>query len=118
MPRPCSTCRHENRRAIELELLSGTPRHRVARKFGLSEPAVRRHFRLHLPALLAHADEATRRELAMEVAAAARQALSDVRWVAERARDQRRGRAMLQAWRVHVPLLDVLSRLRGVPAPR
>lgn len=56
--RVCSSCTHPEREAVDAALVAGTPNRRIAAQFGLSEAAVRRHGAEHLPAALAHAQEA------------------------------------------------------------
>src|SRR5712691_560156 len=105
MPRPCRTCRHPELDAINAELVSGTPRLTVARRFGLSETAVRRHFHLHLPDSLRLEHEAERLEGARELRATLRAAVSELGKHFTSARDRRRTRAMLRAARQLYPLV-------------
>ena len=58
MPQTCSICTHPERDAIDAELLSGTANRRIATQYSLSEAAVRRHRKSHLPAELIQAQEA------------------------------------------------------------
>ena len=58
MPQTCSICLHSERDAIDAELLSGTANRRIATQYSLSEAAVRRHRKSHLPAELIQAQEA------------------------------------------------------------
>lgn len=60
MPRACSICAHEERDAIEDAFIDGTPKRRIATRYGVGEKAVRHHIREHLPALLALARDAER----------------------------------------------------------
>jgi len=48
------------RDAIEDAFIAGTPKRRIATRFGIGEKAVRHHIREHLPALLALARDAER----------------------------------------------------------
>jgi len=113
MPRPCITCGHSELRAINAALVSGTPRVTVARRFGLSEPAVRRHFHLHLPESLRLASEAERFEVARELRATLRLAVSELGKQFTSARDRRRTRAMLRAARRLYPLARLQAELLG-----
>lgn len=113
MPRPCLTCRHPDSRAINVDLASGVPRLTVARRYGLSEPAVRRHFYEHLPMELVFDDEEARLRAARELTDLLRLTVAEVRHRAERARDLHRGRAFLRAMRVLRPLLDIQARAIG-----
>jgi hypothetical protein len=58
MARVCSICSHDAHREIDLQLVHGKSKRRIAADFHLSEAAVWRHFREHLPELLAKAYEA------------------------------------------------------------
>jgi transposase len=58
VPQPCTVCTHDRRADIEAAMLEGTPNRRVAAHYGLSEQAVRRHKRDHLPDRLLLAREA------------------------------------------------------------
>jgi hypothetical protein len=52
MSRVCTICSHKSRNAIEDAFIAGTPKRRIAAQYGVTEQAVRRHLREHLPALL------------------------------------------------------------------
>lgn len=52
MANACSVCRHPSRNEIDRLLVDRMPALQVAHSFGLSDDAVRRHFRHHLTALL------------------------------------------------------------------
>src|SRR3989442_270490 len=60
MPRTCTVCRHRERAAIDGALVGGTPRRELARRYGLSATAVRRHAGAHLPRLLSRAADGER----------------------------------------------------------
>jgi hypothetical protein len=60
MPRVCTVCTHAERDAIVDAFIAGTAKRRIAAQFGVSEQALRRHVREHLPALLALARDAER----------------------------------------------------------
>src|SRR5215210_8584629 len=60
MPRVCTICSHESRDAIEDAFIAGVPKRRIAAHHGVTEQALRRHLREHLPALLALARDAER----------------------------------------------------------
>lgn len=54
MARECTICGHPDRPAIDHALLNASEGYRsVAKRFGLSEPALFRHRQTHLPALIA-----------------------------------------------------------------
>ena len=58
MPQTCSVCRHPDRQAIDVALVSGRPLRDVAGQHGLSKSAVERHGNDHLPATMVKAAEA------------------------------------------------------------
>src|SRR5215217_4174599 len=60
MPRVCTVCSHEERDAIEDAFIAGTPKRRIAARYGVTEQALRRHIREHLPELLSLARDAER----------------------------------------------------------
>ena len=60
MPRVCTICSHGERDAIEDAFVAGTPKRRIATRYGVGEKAVRHHIREHLPELLALARDAER----------------------------------------------------------
>src|SRR5687768_16357784 len=60
MARTCSICTQERRDAIEDAFIEGTPKRRIASRYGLTERAVRHPIREHLPPLLALARDAER----------------------------------------------------------
>lgn len=59
MPRPCTICSHARRAEIDAALVAGqAPNTTIAALFGVTESAIRRHAREHLPAALTKAQEA------------------------------------------------------------
>ena len=60
MPRSCTICSHESRDAIEDAFITGQAKRRIAAQHGVTEQALRRHLREHLPTLLALARDAER----------------------------------------------------------
>lgn len=57
MPRVCTACAHPDREALDRALVRGEPKRRIAANHGLTETALGRHERAHLPRALvaAHA---------------------------------------------------------------
>ena len=72
MPRRCTVCDHAGRADIDRALVRGVAYRRIAKQHALSESAVFRHQKEHLPRLLVEAKEA-------EEAADADSLLSEVR---------------------------------------
>lgn len=60
--RPCTVCTHGERTAIDKALVRGTAFRRIAKDYGLSEAAVRRHANNHVPKLLEDAAGAAAEE--------------------------------------------------------
>jgi hypothetical protein len=58
MPRVCTICAHDLSHEINVALVQGSPKRRIASQYGVSERAARHHMREHLPALLAKAKDA------------------------------------------------------------
>ena len=55
MPRVCSICAHDEVHTINVALVSREPYRAIARRFGVSKDALRRHAEDHLPGLLVKA---------------------------------------------------------------
>jgi hypothetical protein len=60
VPRTCTICSHDHRDAMEDAFIAGQAKRRIAAHHGVTEQALRRHLREHLPALLALARDAER----------------------------------------------------------
>jgi hypothetical protein len=89
----------------------------VARRYGLSEPAVRRHFHEHLPEQLIFEDEDHQLEAARELTGLLQAATTEIRKDAERAIARGRRRAHLRAMRVLIPLLEIQRRVLSRDEP-
>ena len=113
MPQVCTICSHEDRCEIDRALVGGTAKRRIAADFSVSESAVWRHFREHLPELLSRAYEA-------EQAAEADKLLTDISRIhvrtlvmlqeAEKSGDLRTALAAVREARNNISLL---AELRG-----
>lgn len=58
MGRSCTVCGHEDVRAINRALVSREPYRTISNRFGVSQSALKRHNKEHLPELLAKAHKA------------------------------------------------------------
>jgi hypothetical protein len=58
MPRVCTICTHQSRRAIEQALVAGEPFRNIASRFGTSTAALKRHKDDHLPGKIVQAKAA------------------------------------------------------------
>ena len=57
MPRICTICTHPDRDAVDKAVVSQAPNRQIASLYGVSEAAIRRHKRSHLPKTLVKATE-------------------------------------------------------------
>lgn len=113
MTRVCTICTHPERREIDQALVSREPYRRIAAHYAVSETAVRRHTKDHLPALLVRAHAA-------QEAADADELLSRVQamtqkmeiWIdrAERSYEYSEVRSFAGEWRKQ---MELLARLAG-----
>jgi hypothetical protein len=55
MPRKCTICAHDQREAIDQAIVAGAPLRRIAADHSLSESAMHRHAKKHLPAKMSKA---------------------------------------------------------------
>ncbi len=60
MSRICTICSHKDRQRIDAQLLEGVPNTTIAANTGVSEQAVRRHAKSHLPRFEVEAATASR----------------------------------------------------------
>lgn len=67
MPRICTICAHDDRTAIEHEIVAGTSAQKISVLFRVSEDAVQRHKAEHVPPKLADARKAADDESALDV---------------------------------------------------
>jgi hypothetical protein len=112
MPRPCNTCRHPELPAINADLVSGTPRIVVARQYGLTETGVRRHYHLHLPAMLRLEADMDLRTAARDLRAVYGLVVANLRRQVETAIRRRNGRAWRRAARLLIDLQWLQRRLQ------
>lgn len=59
MPRSCTVCIHKKLEAINKLIVAGEPNRRIASQYGLTEAAIRRHKKKHLPGSLIKAQAVT-----------------------------------------------------------
>ncbi|MDB5057251.1 MAG: hypothetical protein JWO59_723 [Chloroflexi bacterium] len=58
MARQCAICSHADAEAIDKALVGGLPNRRIATQYGMSEGAVRRHAKDHLPGIIEQSTQA------------------------------------------------------------
>jgi len=127
MARVCTVCTHVARKAIDAELVAGTPVNGLATRHGLTEAAVRRHNDAHVPTKLAKAHDAAEvahADTLLDQVKAARHRLETLQRVAEgvvkRAMDTDDLKIALDAIRTAATVsresrgyLDLLAELEG-----
>ena len=109
MARQCSICTHDQRDAIDAELIAGIGYRKIAEQFGVSPAALSRHLRRHLVALLAGRQEVDADNLLGQVANLQKQA-QVIKDKAEAAGDLR---TALQGIRELCRIIELLAKLRG-----
>jgi hypothetical protein len=87
MPRTCSVCTHDQAHQINLDVLGRVAYRRIATHYDLSEAAVRRHSRDHIPELLLQAYEAIQRDDAEDLAGELVRVKADVHRLKEKAEE-------------------------------
>jgi hypothetical protein len=88
MPRTCTVCAHDEHHQINLDVLNRVAYRRIAAQRGLSEAAVRRHSREHIPELLLQAYEAIQRDDAEDLAEELLKVKADVHRLKEKAEEE------------------------------
>lgn len=116
MPRTCTICNHENRDAIEEDLITGTAYRNISKRFGVSTAAVYRH-KQHVIEAVTEAREArgvARADgLLLQVQELQKQALS----ILGEAQEAADFRAALAAIREARGCLELLGKLTGELQP-
>jgi len=113
MARPCTICRHPERATIDQRLVAGEPATVISSDFGLSERAIQRHCKTHLPALLVEAyqaQEATRADRLLADMLDLQERTLAILSQAEQSGDHAVGLKAIQQARSN---LDLLARLMG-----
>jgi hypothetical protein len=88
MGRTCTVCTHDEHHQINLEVLNRVAYRRIATQYDLSEAAVRRHGRDHIPELLLKAYEAIERDDAEDLAGELVRVKGDVHRLREKAEEE------------------------------
>ena len=88
MGRTCTVCAHEEHHQINLSVLERVAYRRIAAQHDLSEAAVRRHSRDHIPELLLKAYEAIERDDAEDLAGELVKVKADVHRLKEKAEEE------------------------------
>ena len=105
MPRRCTVCLHVNRTEVDKELACDQPFRSIADRFGLSQSALKRHKKNHLPGRLARAYEAKNADALDEVTRFQRE---------QEAKDTREAFDIIQQLRaVNAATLEVVKKARA-----
>jgi hypothetical protein len=88
MGRTCTVCTHDEHHQINLDVLDRVAYRRIATQYDLSEAAVRRHSRDHIPELLLKAYEAIERDDAEDLAGELVRVKGDVHRLREKAEEE------------------------------
>ena len=114
MPRSCSVCQHAERAAVDLALVADSASYRaIARQFGMSKDAVRRHADEHLPQHLARAQEAEEVAKADDLLGQVRDLQARTLAILEAAETTSQHRTALAAIREARSNLELLAKLLG-----
>src|SRR5438093_1818030 len=112
MSRTCTVCRHGELTAIDAGLVGGTPRRELARRYGLSATAVRRHAGAHLTERLARAAE-TEQADSVQLLDQVRGIVADLAGVERECRSAGNGEAYLRTARERLRALELLGKVTG-----
>ena len=89
MPRRCTACDHDEHHAINVDLVDRRVAYRtIANRYGLSEAALKRHSKEHIPELLLKAYEAIARDDAEDLAGELSRVKTDVHRLREKAEEE------------------------------
>jgi hypothetical protein len=110
MARVCTVCAHPERAEIDTALIGGDSNSGIARKYGLSEDAIRRHLAAHLAPATADAKRARERDLFAEVEGLMRR----IDGALDRSEKVGDDRVLLLAVRETRATLELHAKMRGV----
>lgn len=114
MPRRCSICDHPERIRIDQALAVGaTAKRRIASQHGITERALYRHARAHLPGRLVKAESASQVADAGRLLGRVDKLVRQLECLAEDATVARRGDALLKVARELRPALELLGKVSG-----
>lgn len=113
MPRTCTICGHPERDAIDAALVAGEPFRRVAARHAVTEQAIRRHRKAHLPAALTQAQEAKEAARADDLLAQLQALTAEAHRIKDRAERTGDYRTALAGIRELVRIVELLAKLRG-----
>jgi hypothetical protein len=113
MPRLCTVCVHPERDAIDAALVGRDSFRGISRRFAVSADAIERHARAHLPAALAHAQDAAEVVRGDDLLAELHRLKGDAYRIRDRASKAGDHRTALVGMRELVRIVELLCKLRG-----
>jgi hypothetical protein len=113
VPRACTLCVHPARDAIDKAIVSEVNKSAIARKYGLTTHAIRRHRAGHLSPALVKANEKREDRRAGSLLDQVKELLEEARSVLEDAKADRKGVISINAIREMRSTLELIGRLTG-----
>lgn len=113
MTRVCTVCSHPDRKEIDRAILAGEPNRRIAAQWSLSETAVRRHKKDHIPKKVAKATEAREVVQADNLLDQVRALLSTAQSLTQRAESSGDLRTALAGVREIRGTLELMAKIMG-----
>lgn len=113
MARTCTVCAHPEREDIDQALVSDSSNLSLSAEFGVTESALRRHKRNHLPASLVKSQEAREVAASDDLLAQVRGLQERTLAILETAEDTRQHRTALSAIKEARSNLELLGKLAG-----
>lgn len=113
MPPTCTICRHPERKAIDADLVAGTPYRHIAGRTGTSTASLQRHKERCLSATLVKARDAVEAFNADTLLAKVRAIEDEARRLGRKAEQQGDLRAALLACRELARMCELMGRLVG-----
>jgi hypothetical protein len=113
MPRVCTVCSHEERRAIDKAIANGGANRRTAARYGLTENSIRRHKAEHLSKALVKAAEARVEAGAENILGQLVALIGDCRQIGDSALSAGKHGPAVQALKAVTSNLELIARLTG-----
>lgn len=113
MPRKCTICHHDKRKAIDADLVRLEPFRALARQYNVSKDALMRHHDNHLPAALVKAKEASTVAHADTILAQVQDLRDRALTILDKAESAEEYRSALGAIREVRGCLELLCKLAG-----
>ncbi len=111
MPRNCTVCTHEDIIAIDLDLVGRVGYRTIATRYAVSESALKRHMKVHIPEVLAKGREAEDAAHAEDLLAELRSEKSDIQRLKSLAEDDEDYRTALVAVDKALKALELQARV-------